>query len=774
MRRVQTALLGCLLTVLVVPALAGTLPRPPELAPAVDFWTRVYSEVSSDAGLLHDRRNLRVVYETVELERKIKRSRRIERVRERRRHYRDILQTLASGKRENLTAEERRVLDLWPEDVSNATLRRAAGEIRFQLGQADRFRRGLVRGGAWEPQIRRTLDEMGLPRELAALPHVESSFNPDAYSRLGAAGIWQFTRATGRRFLRVDHIVDERMDPFASTVAAARLLEHNHSVTGDWALAITAYNHGLAGIRRAARATGSDNIADIIREHEGRNWGFASRNFYPAFLAAVDVDFNAREHFGTIDRAEPIRSETVEMPFYAAVGDIIDAFGVDRSELRRLNRALRPPVWNGEKLVPRGYDLRVPSGPDQRAPREALARIESGKRFYAQLPDRNHTVSRGESLSTIAQRYGVSTTELVSINNLPSADFVRVGQKLRLPVADSAKPISSDIYIVQRGDSLSRIAQRTGMSVQALASANGIDPGQPIHPGDELRVDGGSVAGSGDRIAAADSGDAGEADDDASAGTAGQETGAAGEPADSAAATDAGQAAEELAVAEMTTIEDRLAAIVPAGMSAGTPADRDSVEATERDGPRSALAAAAPGGRQEDDSPREDDSLAHTRNELAADPSDYSVADDGTIEVQAAETLGHYAEWLDLRASGLRELNDMSFGMPVIIGHRVRLDFDRVARAEFEHRRRAYHEALQARFFDRFRITGTEEQEIQRGDSLWTLALRHDNIPVWLLRQYNPDLDFDHLRPGMPVNLPRVERQAGPEDEDGTLAADDT
>jgi len=782
MHRASAAFTAFLCLVLQASAVAENLPRPPQIEPAVRFWIKVYAQVSTEGGLIHDRDNLAIIYERIGFDEGASRPARREHVRARQRHYRAVLETLASGRRDDLSHEQRRVLELFPAGVDNARLRRAANNIRFQLGQADRFRRGLIRAGAWEPHIRRTIEDMGLPPELAALPHVESSFNPDAYSRVGAAGLWQFTRATGRRFMRVDHIVDERMDPFQSSIAAARLLKHNHSVTGDWALAITAYNHGLAGIRRAVRATGSDDIADLIREYRGRNWGFASRNFYPAFLAAVDVDFSAHKHFGLIERVDPLISETIEMPFYAAVEDVLAAFDVGLSELRELNRALRPPVWNGEKRIPRGYELRVPSGPERPPAAEMLARIDPERRFYAQIPDRYHTVRRGESLSTIAQRYDVPVSEIAAVNNLHNTHLIRVGQRLRLPGRGSG-PIDGRIYVVERGDNLSRIAARAGMTVGALAAANRLDPDRPIQPGQELRVDGRGVEGAGEiAIAEAATSARGEAADAVAATSAAeQEAGNEGEDAaGQATATRAGQA-----VVERTPPAAALDSETPAPgpsvrvyttdqvlarmrMTSGGAADGAGTNGIAAFfGPPAALAAPGSMGSAAERGPRT--SLASS-DELAADPSDYSVAADGTIEIQAAETLGHYAEWLDLRASQLRRINDMRYATPVVIGHRLALDFRHVAPGEFERRRRAHHQALQARFFEQFRITGTESREIQSGDSLWTLALRHDNVPVWLLRQYNPDLDFDRLRPGMAFTLPTLERQPGPEGED-TLAA---
>ncbi|MBA1149475.1 LysM peptidoglycan-binding domain-containing protein, partial [Ectothiorhodospiraceae bacterium WFHF3C12] len=148
-----------------------------------------------------------------------------------------------------------------------------------------------------------------------------------------------------------------------------------------------------------------------------------------------------------------------------------------------------------------------------------------------------------------------------------------------------------------------------------------------------------------------------------------------------------------------------------------------------------------------------------TQPQLSADPADYGVSVDGTIEIQAAETLGHYADWLELRTQRLRDINGMPFGRPVVVGRRIKLQFTEVDRATFVERRRDYHRRLQNRFFERHRIVGSQAREVQRGDSLWVLARKAENVPIWLLRQYNPDLDFSTLKPGMEVLLPRVERR---------------
>ena len=146
----------------------------------------------------------------------------------------------------------------------------------------------------------RVLEQHGVPEEIAALPHVESSFNPAAYSKVGAAGLWQFMPSTAKRFMRVDGVVDERLDPYSATEAAANLMLYNYRLLGSWPLAVTAYNHGPGGLRRAQEELGTSDIAVIVKRYQGATFGFASRNFYVAFLAALEVDRNAEKYFGPI------------------------------------------------------------------------------------------------------------------------------------------------------------------------------------------------------------------------------------------------------------------------------------------------------------------------------------------------------------------------------------------------------------------------------------------------------------------------------------------
>jgi membrane-bound lytic murein transglycosylase D len=147
----------------------------------------------------------------------------------------------------------------------------------------------------------------------------------------------------------------------------------------------------------------------------------------------------------------------------------------------------------------------------------------------------------------------------------------------------------------------------------------------------------------------------------------------------------------------------------------------------------------------------------------SADPSDYSVHEDGSVRVQAAETLGHYAEWLEVRAGQIRKLNRMTMATPVVIGRKVKLDFSKISQDQFEARRQEYHKQLQEAFFAQFRISGNETHVIKAGESIWVLAQQRYNIPIWLLRQYNPDLDLGSVKPGTKLVIPTVQSTASPE-----------
>lgn len=604
-----------------------TFPQPAELQPDVDFWVDIFTVYSNDEGVLHDNRHLGVVYDKLAIAEKTSRRERQRRVEKRRKELQAVLRSLASGKRENLSAEEARVLGLWPEGVSNKTLGDAVGRIRYQQGLRGRFQDGLRRSGRWRDHVNKEFSALNVPIEIAALPHVESSYNPAARSHVGASGIWQFTRSTGQRFMRVDHVVDERNDPFTATRAAGQLMAYNYSITGNWPMAITAYNHGLGGVRRAMREFGDTAYVDILRKYNGRTFGFASRNFYVAFLAAKEVDQNVEKYFPGLKTESPTDYAVAELPTYISVSGLSSAMGVPPRKLAQHNPALQETVWQESKYLPKGYELRYPTAGMGDSLADVISGLPAGAVFSKQLPDMFHKVARGDTLSQIAETYDTRVSTLVALNGLGSSHRIRAGQQLRLPAAGPAPVVAKSPVVVS-------------------------EPEPTIVVADEADV-----------------------------------------------------------------VITEVSPIVVAGDLAS------SVPEVPQDG-------------------------------LLSDPSDYSVANDNTIEVQPLETLGHYGDWLQIKTQRLRDLNRMAFKTPVEVGQRIKLDLDTVDAKAFEERRIAFHRSQQNSFFRRHVISGVVEHTIKSGESIWILSLRKYDVPIWLFRQYNPGVDMHKVRPGTKVQIP--------------------
>jgi membrane-bound lytic murein transglycosylase D len=645
MRKLRTMLhlfrmvvIGCLLAAVYSPVFAAAddvatvesdpFPRPAELEPDVRFWIRVYTEVTTDGGLLHDSWNLNLVYEVLRFEPDMSQPARDRQIAAAKARYAALLRRFAAGDTDNLTAHERRILRAFGPKPTAAQFTDAISRIRFQLGQADRFHAGLIRAQLLERRIAKTLKQNGVPEEIAALPHVESSFNANAYSRVGAAGLWQFMPSTARRYMRVDNVVDERLDPYRATEAAANLMLYNYRLVGTWPLAVTAYNHGPGGLRRAQDDLGSNDIAVIVKHYQGATFGFASRNFYVAFLAALEVDHHADYYFGPVTPLSDAESITVDTPDYIPVEAAAKAFKVDMGALRVLNPALLPPVWSGARYIPRGYALRIPGNPSASVVAAAWERVPPASRYLSQRGDETYRVQRSESLAAIATKVGVPLARLLAANGWKTAPSLRRGELVRLP-----PPLS--------------------------------------------RADHGALA---------------------------------------AAETSAAPSAPPVAEAQPA-----------ADARAERPKHPDS----------NALAPAATPTSK-------------------SDTTDYGVRDGDIAVVQAAETLGHFADWTQTNAEDLRKLNGLRKGESVGLGRKLKLDLSRVTAAQFTEARRLYHRHLQEAYFAAHRIAGTQQYVIKRGDSLWTIGRQHGDLPVWLVTEYNPDVNFDEMRPGTMITLPQV------------------
>ena len=436
-------------------------PLPESLKPNVKFWIHVFAGLEGGHGVLHDDEDLGIIYQTLyNLPRDKERRRSL--IRQKRNYYKGILERLARGKRQGLTRDERRVLALFEGRQTAAAFRQAAQQVRFQGGIREAFRAGLARSGAYLPTIIEPIfEQAGLPKALTLLPHVESSFRNDARSRSGASGLWQFMPATARRFLTVNSRVDERHDVRLATIAAAKLLKDNYRLLGTWPLAITAYNHGAWGMKRAVANTGTTDIGKIVRRYRGRAFGFASRNFYAEFLAAVHVARNYKHYFGPIRFAKPHTAPVVRPGRYRVrQGDNLHRIA------RRFNTTVDAlATLNGLEhvnLIKTGQLLRIP------------------------VQHERYRVRSGDTLGRIAKRFGTTVGTLVAMNNVARPNHIRPGQVLRVPAG--RRPQRPERYQVRQGDTLHRIAKRFNTTVATLARANGLSNPNDIKAGQTLVI----------------------------------------------------------------------------------------------------------------------------------------------------------------------------------------------------------------------------------------------------------------------------------------------
>ena len=430
---------------------------PAGLKPAVEFWKAIFLDYDSNKLVFFDPQNMSKIHEVVE---------------------------------NKQGARTRRVV----RSVRARLTRRGipSHRIKVQRGISERFAAGVRRSGRYMAHMRKIFSARGLPVELTYLPLVESSFRNDARSFRGAVGMWQFMPSTGRLYMRVTRVLDERRDPLEATRAAARLLQDNYRELGTWPLAVTAYNHGRAGMRRAVRRLGTRDIVTIIRRYRARTFKFASKNFYAEFLAAVHVMRDLERHLPHVRFDQLVRHEEISLTKRVAVSSLLRHSRVSRAELLTWNPALsRHATW-----IPAGYRLKAPELQGQWL-RKALAGIGP----MASFP--YHVVSRGDTLSELAKAYRTSASAIQSMNGLRSVHRLRIGQRLEIPSRSSAKPSvnrrpvrvverprtdSGSHHVVSRGDTLSELAKAYRTSASAIQSMNGLRSVHRLRIGQRLEI----------------------------------------------------------------------------------------------------------------------------------------------------------------------------------------------------------------------------------------------------------------------------------------------
>jgi len=446
---------------------------------------------------------------------------------------------------------------VWNERVRRSTL----FFMRTRKGAFDRW---LTRAGYYLPIMEQMFADSGLPRNLAYLPIIESGFNPHAYSRAHAAGIWQFIPSTGRAYgLRQNYWLDERRDPLKSTTSAIRYLRKLYNDFGDWHLALAAYNCGENGLGRTMRRDNASSYWEL------KTLPKETFNYVPLYLGSLIIAKNP----DVFDFTFP--SENIFEPDVVIVNDCIElstiAQGIDvpLDTLKKMNPHILhwctpPDMQNVNLYLPKGkapeYEIFYSELPDDKKTKFYRYRIESGdnmmsiaRRFRVPVDalreinkmKNNHLtagrfliipipvndsvpaalaavlnnekpgrpipqnskqiiyqVKPGDNTQRIARLFGVTVRDILNWNNMSSSQHLRAGQRLTVYQPQRGQPANrqaaaqtprephsqhSGKHLVKQGESLYSISRELGISVNELASVNGLDPRKPlIFPGDVL------------------------------------------------------------------------------------------------------------------------------------------------------------------------------------------------------------------------------------------------------------------------------------------------
>lgn len=609
---------------------ANPFPHYPVISKNVQFWEKIYSQYSTSQAVVHDPDDLDIIYEVLPIfghrlpgAQKINKPL-LEGIKNK---YSQILTRLAQGAQPQ-TREEKRVAALFGPG-NRERFKNAASSVRIQIGQKDRFLEGVIQSGAYITEIKNIFARHGLPQDLAYLPHVESSFNINAYSKFGASGIWQFTHATGKQFLTINYAVDERQDPILASQAAATFLKKNHKLLGDWPLAITAYNYGPSGMLRARNA--HSGYEKIFTHYEQGHFKFASRNFYSEFLAAMRVA-KRLEKDSTVKRKTPHSRLKHTLPAYISAGDICRHFNISEQTLKHFNPALRDSVFKGNKYIPKGYTLYLPHTSQHKS---LIAKIPAHIYHTNQKPTHFHRVEAGDSAGKIAEKYKVSLKSLRHANNLDKSASIFVGQNLRIPDSSSkpSKTIRSQKQKILNQPGKTRITK--GVS-ETLPSLNDGKKQKPEWQ--NIRNVRSVVLG-------------------------------------------------ELGVRKI---------------------------------------------------------LRKNSTTL------------GTITISPNESLELLAEWLKVSTTTLRTLNNFPVNRELHPDENLQIPLNKVSAKQFEEKRFDFHLETEEDFFSSYKIVGVSSYTVKKGDTVWEICRRKFDLPLWLLKKYNANLDFSSLQSSQRLTIPIV------------------
>jgi membrane-bound lytic murein transglycosylase D len=499
-------------------SVSGPFQVPSKLRPRVDFWKDVFAKYGRNQVVIHHREFPQVVFGVLDFSSEAEGMSDVELKQHKSRveketvlSMKEQIRQLVNGEDPSTPFQESFVEKMRMVPEGARSYRRLLDEdlIRTQTGIRERYAQAIGRAWKYLPVMEQIFtSEYGLPKELTRLPFIESSFDYTAYSSVGAAGIWQFMPRTARSHrMLVGRYVDERRDPVKATRGAAEYLRLAYQELGSWPLAITSYNHGVGGVRSKVRAAGTSNLADIIEHPSERFFGFASTNFYPEFLAAVEIFQDHDKYFPEVSVQPPLRLVAYPVKTPMSTSQASRQLGVPLENLREANYALLDPVWKGSAKIPAGYVLQVPvqytdKMNQVRTPEPIKSRIVTTSSGEGKM----YRVTRKDSLQSVAARFNTTPERIAQMNRL-TRNELELGQVLLVPQNGSSsrnQPPVPDVVVaaanepvreapvakisaptkktasapqprthkVRRGETLGSIAARYGRSIADVKRAN--------------------------------------------------------------------------------------------------------------------------------------------------------------------------------------------------------------------------------------------------------------------------------------------------------------
>ncbi len=747
---------------------SADFPCPEEITRRVDFWIEVFKGWKKEQAIFHDPDSPERVYSVIQTGEGCSRSAR-KKVKRERARLKKALESLATkvGNNQNITQKEQHLYQLFP-SAKASEIRKAAKSIRCQGGVRDGFLKGLQRFHRYSALVDSVLEHNSLPPDIRYLPFVESSYNPAAYSKAGAAGMWQIMPKTARVLgLELNATIDERLDPEAATRAAAkyllnarrslmelaRTIDPSIKTTDINPFIITSYNYGVNGMRRAIRKIKPDYMS-VLNNYKSAGFQVAVKNFYSSFLAARHVALNSDRYFGQYAHAEKVRTQTLVLKNSTSIDRIKKVFNLTEKDLKPLNLPLTRFVWNGWRLIPDGYRLQLPARADNW--KSQILRLGTLPVEKMAPGAQSYVVRKGDTACGIARALDTNCRELIKVNHLGKKAVIRIGQRLTIPGkvivvqktttrSGFEKPISDGSYRVRAGDTACAIAERFGVKCRELIAGNQLGRSAKIYVGQRLTIPGAVTLSKG--VAELNN-----------------ENLYVVKPGDSLCLIAQRFSVNCSVLGKLNSLKGK-STIFPGQKlkipGYETPNTTETATALAHldetiQAAKNQSSAPAQSNSTSDSTPglsqeQRDDlqNLLDTLPELGIMVSNASGQPVYSIVSEIDETVGHYADWLGLRSSReIRKINSLSFGQTLRVGKVLKLPVRNTSDiAKFEKKRMEYHQVLSESFKEHYVLYEIEPYRVKKGDSLWLLS-NEFGFPLWLLYRVNHSLGHSTLHAG--------------------------